>query len=139
MKLNLEGNKNRADNDRTNLLFNPSRLWKENIGVGNWPWPSETIKAPSGTKPYFHRPTPHGAGWIDWSLEGNQWLHSPEFRKKYVATFREAWSTELAQAVRTQLVPGYQHETITKGRVLQQECRADGVYNPNGVNLYAYQ
>lgn len=138
-KLQLEGNKNTADNNRTKLLFEPKRLWQENILAGNWPWGRPAIPVPSGTKAYYRKPTPIGSGWVDWDNEGNQWLRGPEYRDLYVKTYRNAWSTELAQATRNQLVPGYWKETITKGRVLTQEIRSDGKYNPNGPNLYQYQ
>jgi hypothetical protein len=137
-KLKLEGNKNIADNNRSNLLYNPERLWTENLKIGNWAWGKPGIPTPTGKKPYFRKPTPHLAGIIDWTHEGNQWLRSPEYREMYVQTYRNAWSTELAQATRNQLVPGYWHETITKGRVLTQEIKSDGVYNPDGPNLYRY-
>lgn len=137
--LNLGSDKNTADNDRTNLLFKPENLWAKNLLAGNWPWGRPAVSAPSGTKTYWRKPTPEGSGWVDWSHEGNQWLRGPEFRENYVKNYRNAYSTELAQATRNQLVPGFWHETITKGRVLSQENRADGTYNPNGPNLYSYQ
>lgn len=136
--LKLEGNKNVSDNDRTSLLFDPSKAWARNVLAGNWAWGRPGVQTPSGTKPYWRKPTPEGSGWVDWSAEGNQWLRGPEYRTMYVGNYRNAYSTELQQALRTQLVPGYQHETITKGRVLTQEIKADGVYNPNGPNLYRY-
>lgn len=134
----LDGNKNIADNNRSKLLFSPERIWKENIKLGNWAWGRPAIPSPVGTKAYFRKPPPREAGYTDWSLEGNQWLRSKEYRDLYVKTYRNAWSTELAYATRNQLVPGFWHETITKGRVLQQECHADGRYNPDGPNLYKY-
>jgi hypothetical protein len=137
--LGFDENKLKAPNDRTDLLFNPMRLWKENIKLGNWAWGRPSIPTPSGTKAYYREPTPALAGLTDWYAEGNQWLRSPEYRDMYVAQYRSAWSGELAQAVRTQLVPGFWHETITKGRVLTQEIKADGRYNPNGPNLFRYQ
>ena len=138
VKLNLEGNKNVSDNNRTDLLYNPKRLWDLNAKIGNWAWGRPALPVPSGTKAYYRKPLPYGAGWTDWSAEGNQWLRGPEYRDLYVNQYRTAWSTELAQATRNQLVPGFWHETITKGRVLTQEIKADGVYNPNGPNLYRY-
>jgi hypothetical protein len=137
-KLGFDGNKLTADNDRTNLLYNPSRLWKDNKLIGNWPWGRPAIPAPSGTKAYFREPTPQLAGLTDWYAEGNQWLRSPEYRDNYVKRYQNAWSGELSQAVLNQLVPGFWHETITKGRVLTQEIKSDGQYNPNGPNLYRY-
>lgn len=116
----------------------PARLWDINKKAGNWPWGRPAIPSPSGTKPYFIKPTPIGSGWVDWSHEGNQWLRSQDFRARYVDNYRNAWSTESYFATLSQLVPGFHHETITKGRVLQQENRADGMHNPNGVNLYEY-
>lgn len=136
---NLDGNKNTANNNRSELLYNPNRLWKENVKIGNWPWGRPALPAPSATKAYFRKPTPGLAGLIDWSHELNQWMRGPEFRDSYVKTWQNAWSTENSFATRTQLVPGFWHETITKGRVLTQENRADGRYNANGVNLYRYQ
>lgn len=139
VKRNLEGNKNTADNDRTKLMFSPARAWKDNLKLGNWPWGRPAQKGPSGTRPWWKKPTPLGSGWVDWSHEGNQFLRGPEFREAYVNQWRRAWTTELQQATRTQLVPGFWHETITKGRVLTQTNKADGTYNPDGVNLYRYQ
>jgi len=138
-KLQLEGDKNTQDNDRTNLLFNPARLWELNASLGNWKWSRPAIPSPSGTKAYYRKPTPHLAGLTDWYAEGNQWLRSPEFREMYVKQWQNAWSGELSHATRNQLVPGFWHETITKGRVLTQEIKSNGVYNPNGPNLYRYQ
>lgn len=139
VKQNLEGNKNKADNNRQSLLFDPKRLRDLNTKLGNWPWGRPAIPVPSGTKTYYREPTPQLAGLTDWYAEGNQFLRSPEFRKSYVDRWQNAYSTELSQATRTQLVPGFWQETITKGRVLTHENRADGKYNPNGVNLYQYQ
>jgi hypothetical protein len=136
---NLGENKNTADNNRSDLLYNPQRLWKENVKAGNWPWGRPALSAPSGTKAYFKKPTPELAGVVDWSHESNQWMRGPEFRDSYVRAWQNAWSTERAFATRNQLVPGFWQETITKGRVLTQENRSDGRYNANGVNLYRYQ
>lgn len=138
-QLRLEGNKNTYDNNRQASIFDPKKYWSDNLKLGNWAWGRPAIPTPSGTKAYYREPTPQLAGLTDWMAEGNQWLRSPEFRNLYVQQWQNAWSTENSQAVRTQLVPGFWHETITKGRVLFQENKADGKYNPNGVNLFAYQ
>ena len=134
----LGGNKNTADNDRTNLLYNPKRLWTGNLAAGNWPWANPAVKPPSATKPYFRKPTPLLAEIVDWNQPSNAWLRSPEYRELYVKTYRNAWSTELAQATRTNLVDGFHRELITKGRVLTQENKSTGTYNSNGPNLSRY-
>lgn len=136
-KIPLASEQVEEDNNRSNLLFNPSRLRAENILAGNWGWARPPIRPPAGTKPYWKKPVPEGAGSVDWYLEGNQWLRGPDFRKMYVENYRNAYSTELAQATRRELVPGFWHERITKGRVLtHQDDKANGSYNENGVNLY---
>lgn len=134
----LSDGRNTANNDRTNLLFNPKRLWKENALLGNWPWSSPAVRPPLATKPYFRKPTPHLANVVDWADPKNAWLRTPEYRELFVKTYKTAWSTESAFATRTNLVDGFHRELITKGRVLTQESKANGVYNPNGPNLYRY-
>ena len=124
-------------NDRFKFIFDKEKYIEENKKVGNWPWEWSNLK-PSPTRAWFRQPTPEGAELIDWSLEGNQWLRGPEFRKTYVENYRNAISTERAFAVRTGLVSGYQKELITKGPVLQQTSTSDGAYNPTGPNLYLY-
>ena len=135
--LHMEGDKTSAANDITNLLYNPSRLWKENLKVGNWAYSTPVHKPPT-TGFYFKKPTPELSGTVDWYHEGSQLFRTRDFRDQYVDNYRNAWSTETAQATRTQLVDGFQHEIITKGRTLTQQSRATGTWNPHGPNLYAW-
>ena len=128
--------KQKVANDRGTLFFNKPKFYAENIKLGNVKWDNNA--KPPNTTPYVLKANPRGIEWVDWSAKGNEWLSSPEFRKKYVDNYRNAMSTETDHAIRTQLVGGFWHETITKGRTLQQTSRSDGVYNPDGPNLYLY-
>lgn len=125
-------------NDRTRFIFEPSRFWEINRLVGNWPWGSNNTRPPT-TYANYVQPPPVDAGTIDWSDPHSQLFRTPEFRKMYVDQYRTVYGTELSQAVRNQLVPGFWHETITKGRVMNQTSASNGVYNPDGPNLYRYK
>jgi len=129
-------------NDVTNLLYNMQTNYARNILAGNWPWMGHLDKAPA-TEMYYRQPTPYGAQWVDWTHEGNQQFRTDAFKENYRKNYSNAYSTELAQATRTNLVGGFWFETITKGKVLQQENnnQPDFIprYNPNGVNLYLYK
>lgn len=137
-QMNLGHGKNTANNDRTALLFDPESQWQRNLDIGNWPWGRPITPTPTTTT-WFRQPTPELSGITDWTHEGNFWLKSPEFREGYIKNYRNAWSTETAHAVRTQLVGGFQRETITKGRVLNSTNRSDGRRDPTGLNLMDYQ
>ena len=129
-------------NNITKLLYDPREGYLRNLKAGNWPWMGFLNKAPA-TNTYYRQPTPYGAQWVDWTHEGNQQFRSAAFKENYQKNYRNAYSTELAQATRSQLVGGFWFETITKGRVLQQENdnQPDSIpkYNPNGVNLYLFK
>lgn len=127
-----------AANNRSSLLFDPQKYYAKNVAMGNPKWDGKTVKPPATTT-WFKKPTPKGSDVADFSHEGNQWLRTPEFRKLYVENYRNAMSAERDFAVRNQLVSGYQKENITKGRVLQHISRADGRYNPDGINLHHWQ
>lgn len=136
-KNNLEADKNDADNNRSDLLFNPYKFMKINENMGNWPYSYPHVKVPAST-PFYLKSPPQLAGLVDWTDEGSQFLKSKEFRENYVQRWRNAYSTELSHALTHQLVNGYWSETINKGSVLFHVNKADGKYNPEGVNLYLY-
>lgn len=127
-----------AANDRRKLLYDKPSQREAREKLGNWGWYSDYGPRPPTTAPIFRKTVPQGAGDVDWKKEENQWLRSPEFRKMHVANYRNAHSTERDIALRNQLVAGYWHETITKGRVLHARKTADGQYNPDGLNLNLY-
>lgn len=136
-RLNLGDDKLKAPNDRGKLLFDPQEHYDRNEKMGKVKWDGMNVKPPA-TLSWWKKPTPIGSDVADFTHEGNQWLRSPEFRKIYVDNYRNAWSTESDFALRNQLVTGYQKETITKGKTLQHISKADGKYNPHGINLYRY-
>lgn len=136
--LKLDDGRLSEANDRSRLVYDQTARHQQNLDAGNWAY-STPIARPPKTMKYFRAPTPIGSDWVEWGAEGNQWLRTPEFRKLYTDNYRNAWSAESAQAVRTQLVGGFWDETITKGTTLVQQNRADGRRNAHGVNLYEYQ
>ena len=125
-------------NNRQRLLFDkpPQREAREK--EGNWGWDSSYGPRPPVTMRLKNIDPPANAGDVDWKKEENQWMRSKSFRVMYVANYRNASSTERDIALRNQLVSGYWHETITKGRVLTPRQTADGYHNPDGLNLRYY-
>lgn len=125
-------------NNRRKLLFEKTPQRERNKEAGNWGWNSAYGPKPPTTRPLFAQTVPERAGDVDWNKEENLWLRTPEFRKLHVANYRNAHSTERQIELRNQLTAGYWQETITKGRVLNTQEVADGVHNPDGLNLADY-
>ncbi len=125
-------------NNRSKLLFDKPSQAAARTKEGNWGWDSSYGPRPPVTYRLKNAVPPERAGDVDWKKEENQWIRRPEFRKLYVDNYRNASSTERDIALRNQLVSGYWHETITKGRVLTPRQTADGYYNPDGLNLNLY-
>lgn len=125
-------------NNRSELLFDMKSYWSRAKELGALPWGQGTMaQAPTTTR--FHKPGPPKlAEIIGWDEPMLFDMRSPDKQKRFRENYQMAYSTELAHCVRNQLVPGFWHETITKGPILQQTNTSDGKFNTAGINLYQY-
>lgn len=124
-------------NDRQTFQWDMPRYWEKMKEIGNWPWQTPLFKAPITTNWTVYAP-PKNAELVDWEDPMSWNMRTEEKKRNFQANYKDAYSTELAYAINHQLVYGFWHETITKGPIANQTCRADGVYDHSGFNLYEY-
>lgn len=124
-------------NDRQGLLFNMENGYKRAKELGAWAWGHQY--RPPVTEVWEVLSMPKGAELVEWDQPIDWNLRQESKRKNFVENYKNAYSTELAHAfTSSQLVYGVWHETITKGPIVQQTSRSDGVYDPTGFNIYEY-